>query len=98
MKEEMSSPDTAAPSRSLHGGPGKLGDGEGGPGFRCELASNIDAYISLNRFSPVLKQTLRLPHPLRGSPTPRHLILMSGGDHGIYNVLPVDIPHERRLQ
>lgn len=55
MKEELSSPDIAAPSRPLHGGPGKLDDGEGGSGFRCELAPNLDAYISLNRFYPVLK-------------------------------------------
>jgi len=48
MKEEMSSPDISASSRPLHGGPGKLGDGEGGSGLRCELAPNIDAYINLN--------------------------------------------------
>lgn len=54
MKEELSSPDIAALSRPLHGDPGKLGDGEGGPGFRCKLTPNLDAYIDLNRFSPVL--------------------------------------------
>lgn len=55
MKEEMSSPDISAPSRPLHGGPGKLGDGEGGSGFRCELVPNIDAYTGLNQFSLVRK-------------------------------------------
>jgi hypothetical protein len=48
MKEEIPSPDIAAPSRPLHGGPGKPGDGEGGPGFRCGLTPNLDAYIGLN--------------------------------------------------
>ena len=50
MKEEMASPDIAAPSRLSLGGPGKLGDGEGGSGFRCELTPNLGAYIDLISF------------------------------------------------
>ena len=54
MKEEMSSPDIPAASRPSFGSPGKPGDGEGGIGFRCELAPKFDAYINLIR-SPLFQ-------------------------------------------
>jgi len=50
VEEEIPSLDVTAPLRASLGGSGKLGDGEGAPGFRCELVPNLDAYINLIQF------------------------------------------------
>jgi hypothetical protein len=46
VKEEVSSPDIAVPSRPSFGGMGKPSDGEGGPAFRCE-PTPISTHISV---------------------------------------------------
>jgi len=59
VKDEMSSPDITAPSRLSLGGTGKQSDGEGGHGFRCKFAPNLDAYIDLNCSPPPVPNSLR---------------------------------------
>ena len=61
MKEEMPSPDIAPR-------PGRPSDGEGGNGFRCELAPNPDAYIRLIQISPDPNSLFEHKHPSEAHP------------------------------